>query len=570
MVRLPYGQSHYATLRRDGYYYVDRTGYIAELEKLSETFLIFLRPRRFGKSLWLSTLAHYYGHEHAENFDFLFGGLTIGQNPTPLANRFWVLHFDFSRVTTDSNENTFSSFRDNVRGGIADFCVRYLHDMHDDDRLSLLDSQDPTQMLKRLLELYQFKNLSAPIYLLIDEYDHFTNELISYDLDQFQTVVSRVGWVRKFYETIKSATGQGIIVRIFMTGVSPITLNSLTSGFNIAANLTRDPFLHGMMGFTGDEVLSLLPQIGVPDAELPTVMTHLRRWYNGYAFTTEGTPERLYNPDMVLFFAKEYQKRQAFPPELLDTNIASDYGKIRQIFRLGGQETHRMELLQKLLAEGKVTTGITTQFSFEKTFTRQDFLSLLFYMGLLTIQDVDMGDTNLRIPNTVVEKLYFDYFRDWISENLKSDADRTDVQEVIREMARYNQPSPLMELIAATLNQLSNRDFLQFNETSLKMMLMSYLHPSQLFYLRSEHESGRGYVDLILLRRPPLPVPHQFAFELKYLKKKDARQLPEIIEAGRKQLRQYLQNPELRDETDLHPWLVIFAGTKLVHLEELN
>ena len=414
MVKLPYGTSHFGTLRREGYYFVDRTGRVRQLEALGEKHLIFLRPRRFGKSLWLSMLAHYYGQEHEAEFGRLFGGLSLGDAPTPLANRYLVLQFDFSQVDTRTPEAAYQSFFDNVRRGMDGFLGAYADQLGALDILYILGAGNPTQMLKRLFGQWEFHRVQAQIYLLIDEYDHFTNELISFDLSHFQAVVTRNGWVRTFYETIKSATGQAIVDRIFMTGVSPVTLDSLTSGFNIATNLSLDPRFHDLMGFRAQEMEELMRAVGAAEAQLPALMADLKRWYDGYCFSHEGEHKPLYNPGMALYFAKEYQHRLDYPPKMLDTNIASDYGKIRRIFGIGGQEMAHFQLLRRLLSEGQIRTDITAQFSFERAFTQQDFLSLIFYMGLLTIQGSDLGYPLLGIPNAVVEKLYFDYFREVI------------------------------------------------------------------------------------------------------------------------------------------------------------
>ncbi|MDX1907846.1 MAG: AAA family ATPase, partial [Bacteroidia bacterium] len=231
MIKLPYGTSHFSSLIRGGYYYVDRTGYIPLLESLGERYLIFLRPRRFGKSLWLSTLAHYYGREHAEAFGVLFGHLAVGRAVTPLANSYLTLQFDFSGIDTQTRETTYAGFMEKIRQGILRFIDRYPGLGGDAELTRLMAIDTPAVLMSQFITLVARQPYK--LYLLIDEYDHFTNELISFDLDHFQEIVSRQGWVRKFYEVIKSGTGQGTVDRIFMTGVSPVTLDSLTSGFNI-------------------------------------------------------------------------------------------------------------------------------------------------------------------------------------------------------------------------------------------------------------------------------------------------------------------------------------------------
>ena len=567
MIKLPYGRADFRSLRKGGYYYVDRTSYLPRLEALGETYLIFLRPRRFGKSLWLSTLAHYYGQEHAGEFEPLFGGLYVGQQPTPLANQYRVLHFDFSSIDTQTRESTYEGFLRRVYQGIGDFARRYPEAIAPEVAAQMNEYRRPEALMDAFLQ--RVSRSEPPLYLLIDEYDHFTNELISFDLNHFQEVVSRQGWVRKFYEVVKTGTGRGTIDRIFMTGVSPVTLDSLTSGFNISTNLSQDPEMHGLMGFTEAETQTILHQSGVAADRLPAVMTDVQRWYNGYGFTSEGEPLRLYNPDMVLFFAKEYQKRQHYPPQLLDTNIASDYGKIRNTFRLGKDEVNAYDLLRRILSEGPIATRLTEQFSFERRFTQEDFLSLLYYLGLLTMQGTRLGMPRLGVPNLVVEKLYFDFLLEQLHQELDLPP-ALNVQQLVLEMAEHNRPEPLLELVAQTLGQVSNRDLIHLNETGIKMILLSYLHASQLYYLRSEHEAERGYVDLLLLRKPPIETPYQFVFELKHLKQKDAHLLEAALTEGRAQLQRYQQAEELQAQPNLRTWLAVFVGTELRVVEEVS
>ncbi len=444
----------------------------------------------------------------------------------PQANSYLVLTLDFSHIETDSRKKTREGFLRNVSNGIKLFFRRYGPELPDLDQAEILAADDATILIENLFTA--LKSHPHSIYLLIDEYDHFTNELIGKDLRHFEAIVTGTGYMRKFYESIKTATGQGTVERIFMTGASPVTLDSLTSGFNIGANFSRDALLAEMMGFTPQEVEDLLARVGVAGGEVKEVMHDLRDWYNGYRFTLQAS-ETLYNPDMVLYFLSAYQRHRAYPEDMLDTNIASDYGRIRQLFRLGGREARHFELLQRLLAEREIRSPITAQFSFEKTFTDVDFLSLLYYTGLLTIRGNQLGIPKLVIPNKVIEKLYYDYFGDFISRQTEQRPAELRVQDAVVELAEHNDPQPLLDLVADTLKQLSGRDWMPFNESTVKAILVSYLHASPLYFIQSEPEFEQKYVDLLLQRREPFPAPHQFVFELKYLKKKDAQHLDEVV-----------------------------------------
>ena len=568
MIKIPYGVSDFGKLVRNNYYYVDRTAHIELLESLGEPYLIFLRPRRFGKSLWISTLQHYYGLEHQADFDALFGKYYIGQNSTSLANSYLVLRLEFSRIDTSTEEGTYQGFLSNVREGVK-ACMRTYPDYFQQSEVqSVLQETNPAEVLKSFFSIA--RNLARKIYLLIDEYDHFANELVSFNLDYFGSIVTENGFVRKFYETIKTATGEGIVDRIFITGVTPLTLDSLTSGFNIGSHLSLDWELQAMMGFTEKEVAKLMIAVGVPEPELPEVMNQVRSWYNGYLFATRPLNGGLYNPDMALYFAKHYQRYQSEPEQMLDTNIASDYGKIRKLFKVGGRESRRFKILEKLLEEGKISTNITPEFSLEKEFSSNDFLSLLYYMGLLTIKGRDLAEVRLGVPNSVIKKLFFQYFGQLLKEQLEQPADPLAVQASVRELARNNSPAPLLTIVSNTLSQLSNRDWIHFDEKHVKMALVSYLYSSQLYFIKSEYESGQKYVDLLLLRRPSFPAPFQFAFELKFLHQKKADNLPFIINEGRGQLQRYLGRKDLSALEDLKAWLIVFVGSELKHLEEVE
>lgn len=371
MIRLPYGISNFVKVATEGYTYVDRTPFLAQIEAMNEPYLFFLRPRRFGKSLFISLLHCYYGVEYGPQFSELFSAYVIGQNPTPLANQYLALRLDFSKINTQTPQSTFTGFLENVKQGVSNFLSVYSQYYTADDHQYIFEATEPTIVIGRLFERTQNHvsngRLSHKIYVLIDEYDHFANELVAFRLEEFKQSVSRNGYVRKFYESIKAATGIGVVDRVFITGVSPLTLDSLTSGFNIGKHISLDIQYHNMMGFTEDEVQTILRGVEVAEADLAATISDLRRWYNGYLFNGRA-PARLYNPDMVLYFASELGRTKEYPTELLDTNIASDYGKLRELFRVEGQEVQNLALLNELITQGTISAQLTRQFSFEKEF----------------------------------------------------------------------------------------------------------------------------------------------------------------------------------------------------------
>ncbi len=565
MLKLPYGTSNFSQIANENYYFVDRTPYIAQLEELPERYFFFLRPRRFGKSVFVSMLQCYYGLEYAPHFDELFGRFFIGQQPTPLANQYLVLKLDFSHISTRTSESTFAGFLDNVKFGLRDFLTAYPFCFQPEDEAYILEGDNPTNVLSRFFS--QFKRRQSEqqtnhkIYLLIDEYDHFANELVAFRLDEFKNSVSRTGYVRKFYERIKTATGDGTVDRIFITGVSPVTLDSLTSGFNIGTHLTLDLLFHNMMGFTEAEVAEILIGVGVANDVLPTVLDDIRQWYNGYLFNGEAQ-KRLYNPDMVLYFASRYGRHHAYPEELLDINIASDYGKLRQLFRVEGQEAQNLAVLHALITNGHVAAQLTQQFSFEKDFTNDDLISILFYLGIVTIKQPQLSRYIFEPPNFVITQLYFRYFQQLILQQAALRADDLHIYDRVLQLAQDNNTAPLIEAVEMILLQLSNRDAVGFDEKYVKAVFASLLYSTQIYTVHSEYETTRRYVDLLLTRRPPIDPSYQFAFELKYLKLAEADQLESKTAEALTQMQDYLQHDKLRALTDLRAWIIVFVGPK--------
>jgi len=565
MLKLPYGTSNFSKVAREGFYFVDRTSYIAELEQLAEPYLFFLRPRRFGKSLFISMLQCYYGLEYAENFHELFGQYAIGQQPTPQANRYLVLKLDFSQINTRTPESTFNGFLENVKQGVDLFLGAYSDLYRDEDAEHIFSATEPSIVISRLFA--RTKNhqtshrLQHKIYVLVDEYDHFANELVSFRIEEFKASVSRNGYVRKFYESIKAATGNGVVDRIFITGVSPLTLDSLTSGFNIGTHLTLDSQFHNMMGFTEAEVAEILVGVGVSEKELPTVIADIRQWYNGYLFHSDAET-RLYNPNMVLYFASRYGRHKAYPKDLLDTNIASDYGKLRDLFRVEGQEVQNVAVLNELITQGEVAAQLTRQFSFEKDFLRDDLISLLFYLGIVTIKTAQLSRFIFEPPNFVITQLYFTYFQRIVLQQAALRADDLRIYDRVLALAQENNIAPLIEAVEAILHQLSNRDAVGFDEKYVKAVFAALLYPTQIYTIHSEFETDRRYVDLLLTRRPPIDPNYQFAFELKYLKLADADQLETAKADALAQMQAYLQHEKLRTLPDLRAWVVVFVGPK--------
>jgi hypothetical protein len=569
-----YSQADFKTLITENKLYIDRTAFIEAMENHSNPNLIFVRPRRFGKSLWLSILHYYYAIEHKDKFDKLFGNLAIGKNPTPLRNSFIVLRMQFAGIDVETDKSTFYGFRANVLTGILWCLGTYSTYFSEVDRTEIKGLETPADMMQRFLELYKSKNIPHPLYILIDEYDQFANELVALDADRFQAIIGSTGYVRKFYEMIKNAANEGVVNRFFATGVSPLTVDSLTSGFNISTSLGLELDFHDLMGFKRDEVAYILKQVGATDADIPTIITDLKDWYNGYLFHEEAE-ERLYNSDMIMYFASHYEGKKKYPRRMLDANIATDYTKVKKIFNIKQQEQAFIPVLKALTADGFVSSTLTEFFNLEKSFTEKDLISLLFYMGWITIQDIDEGIYNFQIPNRVIQELYYEYFIDIIEREYGLNETVFKVQSALKEFSKNNNPQPFLDLIKTIIEKdLSFRDAKGFDEKHLKMLMIPYLSLSAAHYVKSEEEWQNGYVDVLMLKRPNVTTKYNFLIELKYVKKgedtkKDKEHIEKVEKEAREQVQKYLQSDNAKRIPNLKAWLFILVGREWHLVEEI-
>ena len=562
MLKIPYGESDFTKLMVEEYFYQDRTHFIEKLEQWNSNYPVFLRPRRFGKSLFISMLHHYYGLEYQADFQALFGNLYIGEYPSPHANRYFVLSFEFSRIDTSSQESTYTGFLRNVISGVRRFFGAYGSYYTEEQKKSIESEKSPEAVINAIFDYTEQNKLPYKIYLLIDEYDHFANELLSFDLNRFKENVSRNGFVRKFYESLKTATRDGIVDRIFITGVSPITLDSLTSGFNISDNISLNPIFHNMMGFTHEEVEVLLGKAAIPQEKIPEMMHDLKDWYNGYRFAHQVN-FRLFNPDMVLYFLKEYSIMSHYPEVMLDTNVISDYRKVRNIFKIGSDEEAKFELLEGLVEKGHIDFPLTRLYNLEAEFTQDDFLSLLFYMGMLSFRELADIGWRFEIPNYVIKKLYFEYFTAIYLDKTKFAKTKRPIAQTISALISQGNPEPFFKIVEYVLAENhSNRDELSYGEKHLQTLMIGLLFPYESYYIHSEYESKKGYPDIFLERMPNRPIKYDIVLELKYVKKSAKNTLEKVIEQAERQLDEYMRS-ERFSRPDVLGFYVVFLGGEI-------
>jgi hypothetical protein len=416
---IPYGGgSDYSALVKEGYAYVDKTMFIEKLER-DPRLLSFFRPRRFGKSLFLSTLEYYYDYKYADDFDILFRNTYIGSNPTPRKNSFAVLKLNFSGINTTNQESLESSFSDAIAESIALFIEENQISLNNPIDYGKSSAIMINQFFKRASKKFKY-----PLYLIIDEYDHYANEILASNTNVFKSVMSAGGFIRTFFEVIKDAADSNIVSRLFMTGVSPISLDSLTSGFNITNNISLNDNYHDMAGFTKDEVNWLVNE-SLSNSKLnkDAIIKELEISYDGYKFSPY-TSSKLFNSSMALYYLFQCASLVRPPRDFLDPNILSDYKKMQSIatIDLGKTEDASHEQREKLKADrlkailsissGQKYAIVLTQVFELFAMTTDNFISLLFYLGYLTIHSAKGKKTVLAIPNAVIKDIFIDYFND--------------------------------------------------------------------------------------------------------------------------------------------------------------
>jgi len=559
--KLPYGIPNFRKIVEENYLFVDKTPFVEQIENLDEPYLFFLRPRKFGKSLFISVLEHYYDVKYLDNFERLFGDFYIGKNPTPLHNRYLVLLFDFSGINTESKDTTFKGFLDNVISGVRRFVGKYTELFNGFDASNFADIESPEIAIRKLLVLLN-QNTDKKVYLLIDEYDHFANELLSFRIDLFKELVSRTGFVRKFYEVLKTGARDGIIDRMFITGVTPITLDSFTSGFNIAKNLSLDAQFHDMLGFTENEVRVLIEIICSDcDKDFDEVYKQMTSYYNGYRFSiTKDENGRLFNPNMVLYYLSDYHRYNQAPRNLIDINIASDYRKVGNLFSLL-ELGESKNIIEELMMINQVTGNLTIQFNLEREFDRDDLLSLMLYTGFITMDRPKANRYVFRIPNYVISELYYKYFYELLEKRYSIKVRREQLDKAIESMAYHGQIDKFVEVMQDFLgNIISNRDLIGFREGHLKIHILTLLYINGLYYIQSEFEAERGYIDIFLSEIPQFPIEYEWILELKYLRKDKMSNLEKIKEEGIEQLNRYMNKIRPQKRRVLKGELLIFGS----------
>ena len=554
MRKLPNGISNYEDIVREDRLYVDKTMYIEKIENLSDKTIMFLRPRKFGKTLFTSTLECYYDINKKDKFEELFRNTYIGKNPTENRNKYCILRFNFSGISTENIEETIKGFKNSTIESIKLFIAKYNLDFY------INESQEAEEILNSLYTAFQIQKANEKIYVIIDEYDHFANELLGFRTDEFKNLIAKNGKIRKWYEILKKGT-ETVIDRIFITGVSPVTLDSTTSGFNIANDITKNILFNDMLGFSKDDVIYLMNELEIPKEKQKELLPIMKTNYDGYIFSNmirENLENyKMYNSNMTLYFLEAYKQQNEIPEELIDTNIISDYGKIEAFMDLC-QNMNKIELLEKIVDGDLIESELTEKFNAEIEFGEKELVSLLFYLGYLTIKEINFGVLEFGSPNEVIRKIYSDYFLEYIKRK-SGLTNEINQKEILKEILLEGKIDKLLNVLKEFLTNLSNRDYQKFDEKYIKVIFYSICRMLKGLYVKSELELSGQYADILLIPKEELKKRYSILIEFKYIKKEDYDKDNSLLKNKQKQAKIQLEAYKKSEEITMLPKLKSYS-----------
>ncbi|MCD8270168.1 MAG: ATP-binding protein [Parabacteroides sp.] len=553
--KIPYGLTDYVRIVAEDYYYVDKTQYIDALEKTA-AFLFLIRPRRFGKSLFLNMLSCYYDVKYADRFEELFGNQYIGKHPTGEQGKYLVLYFNFSAVrgTGRELEENFNLYAKIQMEGFADQYASYF------------DSDFPEEIRKLHTAASQLNYigkragmLGLSIYLLIDEYDNFTNTILSSEGNNvYQALTHDSGFYRGFFNIIKSITTgpEAPVKRLFITGVSPVTLDDVTSGFNIGTNITTDEQFNSMVGFSESELFDMLSyyqsesMLADPIDEIVQMM---KPWYDHYCFAKECIGQMMYNSDMVLYFLNNYLRTKRPPSEMVDRNIRTDYSKLRHFIHIDKMQEEGRSVITQLINTGEVNGNvIKDSFPAENLADPGNFVSLLYYFGLLTYDRVEYGETIMKVPNLAVREQIYSYLVEAMRERESVSFPFMELSDRMRRMAYFGEWEAALDFFARQVDKKAVLRDAIYQESTIKTLMVAYMGLTDYFIIWPEFEAGRGFSDLYLM--PNLAnypdMQYSYLVELKYLKHDDTTTDVEAkLQEAEGQLRRYASDEKILGST---------------------
>ncbi|MBU9957289.1 ATP-binding protein [Bacteroides caccae] len=573
---LPYGMMNFEDIRLDNYYYVDKTSFIPLIEQ-SDRFFFFIRPRRFGKSLTLNMLQHYYDVRTKDKFDSLFGDLYIGKHPTKDRNSYLVIKLNFSGITGELH-NYRKSLDEHCRIVFDYFCDVYADYLPEGIKEKMAEKDGAVSQFEYLFT--ECARVNQKIYLFIDEYDHFTNTILSDvdSLNRYTDETHKEGYLRAFFNKIKSGTDSSI-KRCFITGVSPVTMDDLTSGFNIGTNYSLSPRFNEMMGFTEDEVRKMLTYYSTTSHFSHTVdelIELMKPWYDNYCFAQESYGRTtMYNSNMVLYFVKNYiEYNGGTPKDMIEDNIRIDYEKLRMLIRKDKEFAHDASIIQTLVSQGYITGELKKGFPAASIIDPDNFVSLLYYFGMLTISGTHEGKCKLTIPNQVVrEQLYTYLLNTYNDANLSFSS--YEKNELSSALAYRGTWKTYFDYIADCLKRYASQRDKQKGESFVHGFTLAMTAQNRFYRPISEADTQEGYADIFL--SPLLDIypdmKHSYVIELKYAKYKDPEnRVEELRLEGIAQTNRYADTDTVKNAigtTQLHKIVVVYKGMEMRVCEEV-
>ena len=548
--------NNFKEIRENDYVYVDKTKYIELLENNNDKSVHMLRPRRFGKSLFISTLSCYYDIAEKDNFDLIFKNTYIYENPTNKRNAYYVLNLNFSELPDIQSKNFENIFTSIVIQSLNIFLDRYKI------RINLVLSDSAASILSNFFVDVKPLLNNKKIYVIIDEYDHFANELLSFNFQEFTSVTNSDGFVRAFYEEIKYAT-ENIVSKVFITGVSPITLDSLTSGFNISTNLSLDPRFNEMFGFTTDEMISLISMVpSIQDKQ--TVLKEMKQYYDGYMFSREGK-HHMFNPNMAIYYLDYWQTFGKQPLEIVDKNILSDYQKLENLIYLPYDHDTSTQI-RNILDGNYPLINLTEMFMMHTGLTTDDFYSLLYYLGYLTIDKADEFGMTLRIPNMIMQKVFIKYFRHMLEKQLQIQVDISAWQKAIIDFLRNDNPSKFIKEIEKVLHKYPDRMFQNFHERNIQQIADMIVEAVSGVDVDLEWINDNGYGDFMMI--PANAMYPNKLIEFKYLKVNYTKQqLEKVITEGKLEIQKY-KNTRQMNRQQCDSYVMVFSKNLCIYFEK--
>ncbi len=584
---IPYGISKFETIRLENYYYVDKTAYLPKLEVYK--YVLFLRPRRFGKSLFADMLKTYYDINQADKFDTLFGDLAIGKAPTPIHNTYLILSFDFSAVDS-TPANVQEAFNSTALTSIKRFLIAYKDRLQQDAYCEVLEkTKNCAEALMALMTVVH--TAGYKMYVVIDEYDNFANTLMTVDESSYIKLLHADGFVRLFYNVLKSATTDtAAIDRIFLTGVSPLCLSDVTSGFNIAMNISTEPRFNAMVGFTEPEVSDMIAYFAEAESlskeEAEAQLPLMKTYYDNYCFSMDAAEEgeHVFNSDMTLYFIDKYIGRKGKAPEnMLDPNIKQDYNKVRMMVRYETHFGNKSQRMQNILNNGYVISPLNTEFQIRELADEKNLVSLLFYLGLLTYGRVRLERNGVSremagfvVANEAMRQQYGKYLSQAYRDTLQWRTDNDTMDNLWVGWSYFGEWQPLISYIASVMQDNDSvRDFAPEAESFVKGFILAHLCNGNGYVVRTEAEMGHGFSDIYLYPVNP-DYRSALVLELKYLKPTETDDKVERTrQAAREQVSRYVADNRLQAEAKARGWdlvaaVAVFRGWKAEVIEEVS